>query len=72
MLHAQMEFYRLAGLLPLVPERLTRVPGDDPPLTGHDAYVLYKADAARVATFGLEIAYSNPITGVMVAFPAKR
>jgi len=72
MIHAQMEFYRLAGVLPLVPERLNRVPGDDPPLTGHDAYVLYKADAARVATFGLEIAYNNPVTGVMVAFPIRR
>jgi hypothetical protein len=71
LLHPTMEFYRLAGKLPQVAEPLKRSVSK-PPLAGHDAYVLYKADLNALSVAGLEVVYRNSATEVVVALPAKK
>jgi MFS family permease len=67
----QLEFYRLSGKLPRVTRRIERVFADQPPLSGHDVYVLHKAGSATVVSAGLREVYRNPSTGMTVAFPQE-
>lgn len=64
-----MDWYRRAGRIPGA-EPLAKYQGENPPLEGHDAYVLVKPDPSKLAAKGLRAVWRNPLTGVVLAVPS--